>query len=47
MKKEQLLGLLFGGVVGDALGVPVEFLDRGTYLKNDIANRFIQKFVSE
>lgn len=33
MKKEQLLGLLFGGVVGDALGVPVEFLDRGAYPK--------------
>lgn len=33
MDKNQLEGLFFGGIVGDALGVPVEFLDRDTYPK--------------
>lgn len=33
MKKKQFLGLYYGGIIGDALGVPVEFLDRGAYPK--------------
>ena len=33
-KKERILGGLWGSLVGDALGVPVEFIDRATVQSN-------------
>jgi ADP-ribosylglycohydrolase len=35
-KKDQILGGLWGSLVGDALGVPVEFIDRATVQLNPV-----------
>ncbi|MDQ7860412.1 ADP-ribosylglycohydrolase family protein [Peribacillus frigoritolerans] len=34
--KKRVLPSLYGGIVGDLLGVPVEFKKRGTFTINDI-----------
>lgn len=36
--KERILGGLWGSLVGDALGVPVEFMDRATVQADLVAN---------
>lgn len=40
MKREKVMGGLFGLCVGDALGVPVEFKSRETLSKNPVTNMF-------
>ena len=34
--KDKLKGMLYGGIVGDILGVPFEFKDRGTFICTDM-----------
>lgn len=36
MLKDKLKGMLYGGIVGDILGVPFEFKDRGTFNCTDM-----------
>jgi len=37
-KRERILGGLWGSLVGDALGVPVEFLDRATVQADPVSD---------
>ena len=37
MLKDKIKGMLYGGIVGDILGVPFEFKDRGTFICTDMA----------
>ncbi len=37
-KKERILGGLWGSLIGDALGVPVEFIDRATVQLNPVTS---------
>ena len=36
MLKNKIKGMLYGGIVGDILGVPFEFKDRGTFICTDM-----------
>ena len=36
--KQRMLPSLYGGIIGDMLGVPVEFKKRGTFTINDITD---------
>lgn len=44
-RRERILGGLWGAVVGDVLGVPVEFTDREELARRDDIDKLLDGFV--